>query len=307
MDVSKTTIQNWERGRTKVRPENVEKLAYHLNVSKMTLMAEMSQDADAARTERFPYFLFEAERIDDPDVQVSVAEERAAAGEAPSPYDTIEIIRSLHLNREQQELFGLICLYCPEQVNELYEPDVFHDVIRRIPYAFIARIGSIQYMELADGLHHVLRYVEPRSLMRVLRLYPEEAFDVTRLPKELIVDFLADGWVHLDEDQANAPYGLNIQIDIRKALRILPLLADMGEICLGEGDRAGTPLSAEVPQALKDAAEWQYGELTMVMQLCDGLYGVTDIRYDRSGVPVKCMWSINDKGRRLLEWYQEKE
>lgn len=308
MDVSKTTIQNWERGRTKVRPENLKKLAYHLSVSEMTLMSEMTRDADDTRTDRFPYFLFEEDYIDAPEEQVPEAEERAAACEAPSPYDTIGIIRSLHLNWEQQEMFGLLCLYAPEIFEYQIEQVMFQEALRRIPYAYIEKVGSIHFMNLADGLYHVLRYVDPDFLLKVLKLYPEDPFDVTCFSKELIIDFLDEGWLRFQTNQEDEPYGLNIKIDIRTALDLLPILADIeGEICLCEGDRAGTPLSDDVPQALKDAVERRYGELVDARRLWRGLYGVTDLRYDHSSSPVKAMLSINEKGRKLVEWYQKKE
>ena len=90
MEVSKTTIQNWERGRTKVKPAHLKRLAYLFNVSETSLIAELNRDNDSMREDNFPYFLFDDDE------------------------KLVGIIRSLHLNLNQQELFGLICLYYPD-------------------------------------------------------------------------------------------------------------------------------------------------------------------------------------------------
>ena len=59
MEVSKTTIQNWESGRTKVKPAHLKRLAYLFNVPETTLITEMNRENDSRRDDVFPYFLFE--------------------------------------------------------------------------------------------------------------------------------------------------------------------------------------------------------------------------------------------------------
>ena len=160
MEVSKTTIQNWESGRTKVKPSHIKRLAYLFNVPETKLIEELNHDNDSVRKDNFPYFL-----IDD---------------------EFVGIIKSLHLNLNQQELFGLMCLYYPDILKNYADWEtVFDNALTRIPYDFICKVGSIQYMNLADGLRNLLKYVQPEFLLKVLKLYPEELFDVTRFSKDL--------------------------------------------------------------------------------------------------------------------------
>lgn len=44
MEVSKTTIQNWESGRTKVKPTHLKRLAYLFNVPETNLISELTRD-----------------------------------------------------------------------------------------------------------------------------------------------------------------------------------------------------------------------------------------------------------------------
>ncbi|MBR5088525.1 MAG: helix-turn-helix transcriptional regulator [Ruminiclostridium sp.] len=147
MEVSKTTIQNWESGRTKVKSAHLKKLAYLFNVSETVLISELNRDNDSMRNDKFPYFL-----IDDDE-------------------ELTGIIKSLHLNLNQQELFGLICLYCPDSLQYISQEAAFQEAIMKIPYEFVCKVGSIQFMNLSDGLKHLLKYVEPNFLLKVLKLY----------------------------------------------------------------------------------------------------------------------------------------
>ena len=123
MEVSKTTIQNWESGRTKVKPTHLKRLAYLFNVPETSLISELNRENDSMREDNFPYFLFE----DDDEL--------------------ISIIHSLHLNLNQQELFGLICLYYPDTLKDYADRETFfNESLTKIPYEFICKVGSIQYM-----------------------------------------------------------------------------------------------------------------------------------------------------------------
>ena len=62
MEVSKTTIQNWESGRTKVKPAHLKKLAYLFNVPEASLITELNRENDSMRNDVFPYFLIEDDK-----------------------------------------------------------------------------------------------------------------------------------------------------------------------------------------------------------------------------------------------------
>ncbi len=282
MEVSKTTIQNWESGRTKVKPAHLKKLAYLFNVPEASLITELNRENDSMRNDVFPYFLIEDDKL-------------------------IGIIQSLHLNLNQQELFGLICLYHPDILENYADWEtVFDDALTKIPYDFICKVGSIQYMNLADGLRNLLKYVQPNFLLKVLKLYPEELFDVTRFSKDLIIEFLDSGHIPYIDYDFEKEYGFDFSINMKKASIVLPILTK-GEIHLSDGDRSGDPLSEEVPQEIIDATWYPPNQECLTMQVLNGLIGITTIRYDRSSTPVKCYMEINDLGRRLLRWFQEKE
>ena len=63
MEVSKTTIQNWESGRTKVKPAHLKKLAYLFNVPETSLITELNRENDSMRNDVFPYFLIEDDKL----------------------------------------------------------------------------------------------------------------------------------------------------------------------------------------------------------------------------------------------------
>ena len=109
MEVSRPTIQNWESGRTKVKPENIKKLAYLFNVPETDLLSELNRDNDFMRNDRFPYFLLEHDE------------------------QLIGKIKSLHLNLNQQELFGLICLYCQDSLQYMHLEAEFRHAMAQIP------------------------------------------------------------------------------------------------------------------------------------------------------------------------------
>lgn len=283
MDVSKTTIQNWESGRTKVKPAHLKKLAYLFNVSDASLISELNRENDSMRVDNFPYFLFEDDN------------------------ELIGIIQSLHLNLNQQELFGLICLYNPDILKNYADWEVlFDESLTKIPYDFICKVGSIQYMNLADGLRNLLKYVQPEFLLKVLKLYPEELFDVTRFSKELIIEFLDSGHVPYNDSDYDSVYGFDFAIDMKKAAIVLPILKK-GHIHLADGDRNDAPLSNDVPQEMIDASWYPHDQECLALHVLYGLRRITTVHYDDSNTPTRCYLEINDLGSRLLSWFEEKE
>ena len=283
MEVSKTTIQNWESGRTRVKPNHLKRLAYLFNVSETKLIEELNRDNDSVRKDIFPYFLIDEDE------------------------ELIGIIKTLHLNLNQQEMFGLICLYCPDILNDYADLEaVFDEALTKIPYEFICKVGSIQYMNLADGLRNLLRYVKPEFLLKVLKLYPEELFDVTRFSKDLIIEFLDSGHVSYFEYDFADTVGFDFHTDMKKAAVVLPILEKQA-IHLSNGNRCGDSLSDEVPKEIIDATWYPPNESCLPMHVMYGLERVTIIRYDESSTPIKCYLEINDLGRDLLRWFQKKE
>ena len=283
MEVSKTTIQNWESGRTKVKPIHLKRLAYLFNVPETSLISELNRDNDSMREDNFPYFL-----LGDND-------------------ELIGIIQSLHLNLNQQELFGLICLYYPKILYDWAEfVTVCDEALTQIPYEFICKVGSVQYMNLADGLENVLRYVKPVFLLKVLKLYPDELFDVTRLSKELIIEFLDSGHVPYDEDfDFDIEYGFDFYINMKKASIVLPIL-EKGAVHFADGDGCGE-LSNDVPQEIINASCYPHVRECLAMDVPDGLSSITTVRCDKNCTPIRWYLEINDLGRELLEWFKEKE
>lgn len=282
MEVSKTTIQNWENGRTKVKSAHLKKLAYLFNVSETVLISELNRDNDSMRNDNFPYFL-----IDDDE-------------------ELTGIIKSLHLNLNQQELFGLICLYCPDSLQYISQDAAFQEAIIKIPYEFVCKVGSIQFMNLSDGLKHLLKYVEPNFLLKVLKLYPDELFDVTRFSKDLIIEFLDSGHVSYFEYDYDDTVGFDFHTDVKKAAKVLPILEKQA-IYLSNGKRYGDLLSDEVPKEIIDATWYPPDESCLPAHVMHGLERITTIRYDESSTPIKCYLEINDLGRDLLRWFQKKE
>ena len=183
---------------------------------------------------------------------------------------------------------------------------VFDESLTKIPYDFICKVGSIQYMNLADGLRNLLKYVQPEFLLKVLKLYPEELFDVTRFSKDLVIEFLDSGHVaHTDYDIDNE-FGFDFDIDMKKASIVLPIL-EKGCIHLADGERSGAPLSNDVPQEIIDASWYPHGQECLALHVLNGLSSITTVRYDKSCTPIRWYLEINDLGCRLLRWFREKE
>ena len=282
MEVSKTTIQNWESGRTKVKPIHLKRLAYLFNVPETSLISALNRDNDSMRVDHFPYFLIEDDE------------------------KLVGIIKSLHLNLNQQELFGLICLYCQDSLQFIDQEAGFHEAMTQIPYEFVCKVGSIQFMNLSEGLKNVLKYVQPDFLLKVLKLYPEELFDVTRFSKDLVIEFLDSGHVpHTDYDIDNE-FGFDFDIDMKKASIVLPIL-EKGCIHLADGERSGAPLSNDVPQEIIDASWYPHDQECLALHVLNGLSSITTVRYDKSCTPIRWYLEINDLGCRLLRWFREKE
>ena len=94
MGVSVMSIQNWERGRTKIEMGRFTELAAIFNIPVENLIKEILIEEDQSRPDRWPDFLFDKE--------------------------TNDIIDTLHLNLAQQELFGLLYIYDAEYLKKTW-------------------------------------------------------------------------------------------------------------------------------------------------------------------------------------------
>jgi transcriptional regulator with XRE-family HTH domain len=303
LDVSTVAVQNWESGKNQIRPEKLTKLSYLFNVPLETLIHEMLISEERDQQDIFPYFLF-----DD---------------------DTNDMVRTLHLTLSQQELFGILYIYHAKYLDreEMDSSDLRKD-LRLIPYEFVSRFGSINLLNIAEGLYKVLKYVKTDFLVRVLRLNPEKEFDVCRLPMELICDFIDSGYKKVNdmEWEDYSEDALCFHIDMHKAMKILPEL-DKGAVHLANG-KWGNDLCDDVPLWLlcydDDIPEYlkcrreelheRYGNAEAYVKEWDrchnaviirnGIEIVTDYSKNENG---EWILSINEKGKELLKWFRDNE
>ncbi len=294
MDVSVIAVQNWEKGKNKINLDRYYELSEIFNVPVENLIKEMLIEADKARPDVWPAFLF-----DD---------------------DTNAIVDTLHLNLAQQDLFGLMHIYGSEYLKKKeIDQDTFDEDLRRIPYGFIDRVGSIRFMNLAEGLHRVIRYVKADFLMKALKQNPESEFDIRKLSKNLICEFIDEGYKPLIdwEDDIETDEGLDFRISIKKAKILLPVLEEIGPVHITDGWWSD-PIRDDIPEAFLvsvlemcgfDRELWEegyYKDKYNISYIRSGLETVTDyINTSTEGKEECWMLSINEKGRDLLKWLME--
>lgn len=280
MAVSLTSVQKWERGISQIRIDKLNTLAYYLNISVDIILKEMISDTNKNRENNFPEFLF--------DEQV------------------IKIVSTLHLNLKQQELFGLLCIYQKDFMSENYD-DTMID-LKKIPYQFTSDVGSIQLMNIADGLKRVLKYLKKDFLLKSIRLDPESEFDILKMPKPLICEYIDSGYRTPDECGDTDPdEKLSFRINMNKAKEILPKLLENGDLYLTD-ILPKDPCTKDMI-LLKDLPDELFGSYCgvrpkYVCQLTHGLDTVTFLEIDGTG---RAVWKINQKGKDLCQWFLEKE
>ncbi len=297
MHVCVLSVQNWESGKTRIENHRYMDLADVFNVPVEKLIKEMLIEEDKKRPDRWPAFLFDRQ--------------------------TNDIVDTLHLNLAQQELFGLLYIYDAEYSKKtVIDYNTLYDDLKKIPYGFIERVGSIQFMNQVDGLHRVIKYVRTDFLMKVLKLHPESEFNVKKLSKELICEFIDEGvkseddmalWTD-DPERYEADDALCMRVSMKKAKIILPVL-EKGKIHLADGNQWNT-LREDIPEEVLRMCDfkpdlWEkgyYGSQNNAMYIRDGLEAVTNYR-SVSDKGQDDMWflEINEKGLQLLEWFREKQ
>ena len=299
MKVTVVAVQNWEKGKTGISPDKYMDLAAVFNVPVEMLVKEMLIEADKSRPDNWPGFLFDE--------------------------ITNGIVDSLHLNLAQQDLFGLLYIYGSQYLEKkIIDYDTFGEDLKVVPYGFIDKVGSIQFMNQAERLHEVVRYVKADFLMKVLKQNPEIEFNIKKLPKDLICEFIDEGHKLIDDiNQGDEGFeeceGLNIEVNIKKARIILPILEKLGPIHMADG-RTAHPVRNDIPDELLTAALeiWGYHRRLFnegyykqpsdysVYKFRHELESVTDFKNIAEKGQEECWaWSINEKGRELLRWLKE--
>lgn len=296
MGVSTVSVQNWESGKTKIETHRYMNLAAVFNIPVETLIKEMIMEEDQKRPDQWPGFLF-----DD---------------------DTNAIIDTLHLNLAQQDLFGLLYIYDAEYLKKtMIDYNTLYADLKKIPYGFIEKVGSIQFMNQMDGLHKVIKYIQTDFLMKVLKINPETEFNVKRLPKDLICEFIDEGAKTADDmadywddpENYETEDGLQLRISMHKARTILPVLEER-EIYLTDGNYANPPRE-KIPEEILLMCGFKidlwkdgyYGSKNNCAYIRSGLEIVTDC-YCEQNTGKEDVWvlKINEKGRKLQEWFREK-
>lgn len=268
MNVSVTTIQNWENGKTMIKMENIKKLSSLLKISLDTLIKEMILSDNKDVKDNFPYFLF-SDGIND-------------------------IIRTLHLSLEQQELLGTVYIYnnCDaEYINESFEK-----YLKLLPHQYIDELGSIHIIKLTEGILNVLKYVKADFIIRVLKISPKTEFNICTLSKELICDYLDYSYIPIPVDSMeDSPWfeDFGHYIDMHYAKEILPILnkSPLYIADINKERRFASGLKDDLPEVVL--------QCRCPHNVNDGIFELTETTIDEG----KYILSINDKGKKLLEWF----
>lgn len=307
MGVSKVAVQNWEKTGG-IRRERLKKLSELYNVPIGELSAAL--DTDDEEGDNWPDFLFEYK---DAERNILNLEENNS------------IVSTLRLNLKQQELFGIMCIYDAEYLqNEsigCHDKEDFEECLKKVPFEYINKVGSIQFMNICDGLYKVLKYVKSDFLLKILKLDPDRQFNLRRLSKEQICEFIDGGFKEMGIDaelDAMNVEAFCFNISMSKARLILPLLEKNS--FRFNGNTSGAELMEDTPddvvKVIAKACDldyekrWnglQYGRGFIAGIIGDNLKYVTEWDYDNydAGHEVASL-SINETGRKLLEWFREK-
>lgn len=299
LNVSTTSVQYWEKGLTGIRQEKLKKLAEIFNVPLSELIAAQTAEAVSSEKNNWPDFLFEHNPV------------------------LTDVIDELHLNLTQQDLFGNLYIYGArilkegEVYTEIVNPDyidltqeeiehkVMSEDLKLIPFEFVNRVKSIQFLNHADALLKVVRYIKTDFLLKVLKMNPENEFNVKKLSKELICEFIDGGF--RDYVSFRNP-DLQSGILMRKAKEVLAFLEAENEIKLTDGID-NTMIRHDLPEDIiklltsDSGFDWserlERGFSRHVDIALNGIRPLTD--YDRN----TGILSMNEKGRLLLQWFRE--
>lgn len=179
MNVSKNTIQNWEKGTTKVNYDRFPLLADIFNTPVELLIGEFYREEGEKRPNNWPSFLF-----DD---------------------DINEIIETLHLNRNQQDLFGLLYIYNAEYLqkdridfNTIYDDPNRYEVDNYFKLGILMKRAKVILPILEKGAIHI---TDKQWANKVRKDIPRELIETLEisLPYEL--------WLEKYDDLKENDYG----------------------------------------------------------------------------------------------------
>ena len=297
MCVSVVAVQNWESGKTKINQKRYNDLAEIFNIPVEKLIKEMLIEEDEQHSDNWPDFLFDDKNN--------------------------AIVDTLHLNLIQQDLFGLLYIYGSDYLNNAeVGVDTFEEDLKKVPYGFIEKTGSIKFMNQAKDLHRVIKYIRKDFLLKVLRQKPDVEFNVRKLSKNLICEFIDNGYKTVDETVAfeknyEGEESLDFRINMRKAKIMLPILKRYDAVHMTDGSWSN-PIRKDVPEDIlsgiinmcefKEALfkEDYYKDEYNMSYIRYGLEAVTDFINESPDSKYKIWnWKINDTGKKLLEWFSK--
>lgn len=288
--VSRNAIQDWERDAYVPEENKISKIskAYHVPERDIYHKLKICKQKEKKKVYNWPDFLFEE--------------------------NTNEIVKRLHLNLEQQELFGQLYMTGAITLEKKYSNYEEIDLKKLLPENIDKLGGSIHVLELTEGLKFVLRYVQESFLKKQLIKNQNEEFDLCSLEKQAICDYIDEGyktfWDELEAEDFHKDY-LDISINIKK---MIPLLLEMEKKDIHWTDdnvnNSGFEGSKEiwkynnhpredVPQEFK-----QYNSIRN-FPLRKDLYAWYE-KDSKDGKYKKCYIRITDMGKKLLQWWRGK-
>ena len=223
MNVSKQTVQNWEYGKTSIEIKHIPELSHNLMIPETMIIKEIVREFDNNRKYSWPDFLFDNR--------------------------TINIVKQLRLDSYQQELFGILYIYNAEYLQEEFlTTSTFREDLKIVPYNFIEKVGSINFINSVTGLQKVLKYVRPEFLLKYLKQHPDSKFDLCYLNKEWICEFIDKGYKPYDEFYSKhdndfwlEEEALYFHINMKISRMILPLLENKELLILDSKKKYGLP------------------------------------------------------------------
>lgn len=225
MNVSKQTVQNWEYGKTVIEMKHIPELSHNLMIPETIIIKEIVRELDNNRKYNWPDFLFDDR--------------------------TNDIVEQLHLDSYQQELFGILYVYNAEYLHEEFlTTSTLREYLKIVPYDFVARVGSINFINAAAGLQKVLKYVQPEFLLKYLTQHPDSKFDLCYLNKEWICEFIDKGYKPYDEFYLTdgeldgfelEEQALYFHVNMKIARMVLPFLKKKELLILDSEKKYGLP------------------------------------------------------------------
>ncbi len=287
--VSRNAIQDWEKDAYIPEEEKISKIseAYHVSKGNIIHMLKICRQKEERTVYNWPDFLFDE--------------------------GTNEIVRKLHLNLEQQELFGQLCIVGAITMERKYSDYEEIDLSKLSPLSIEKMGGSIHVLKLAEELEFVLRYVQESFLKKQLSDNSDKEFDLCSLDKASICHYIDEGYkTFFDEFEAN-DLSENLYINIRmvETISLLSVL-EKKEIhwtddnINNSGFKSPENLWKYNNQPREDVpAEFRKYKNIRTIPLRKDFYEWYEKDSD-NGEYKECYIQITDAGIQLLEWWRGK-